>query len=129
MVLRIWENHEVTISDKYANRNNVFLTSFFRKQYKVETCMAPCTEAVSIFGTLLCFAANLTKDTVITIILKLAKRESSGLVKCISLSNLGIFVCQELSKPHSFHPNVKEAIIAWLLALQANINVITKTTL
>ncbi|VVC33952.1 Hypothetical protein CINCED_3A022064 [Cinara cedri] len=100
--------------------------------------MAPRAEAVSILGTLLCFPANLTKvpylkpdchqflitycpdikDTVITIMLKVAKREPSGLARCISLSNLGIFVCQELSKPHPFHPSIKEAIITLLLALQ-----------
>lgn len=59
--------------------------------------------------------------------LKVAKREPSGLARCISLSNLGIFVCQELSKPYPFHPSIKEAIITLLLALQVNINSVYQT--
>lgn len=53
--------------------------------------------------------------------LKVAKREPSALARCISLSNLGIFVCQELSN-NSHHPCIKEAIITLLLALQVIIN-------
>lgn len=52
--------------------------------------------------------------------LKVAKREPSGLARCIALSNLGIFVCQELSNTTK-HPCIKEAIITLLLALQVNI--------
>lgn len=53
--------------------------------------------------------------------LKVAKREPSGLARCISLSNLGIFLCQELSNG-SKHPCIKEAIITLLHALQVNAN-------
>ncbi|XP_026816588.1 ral GTPase-activating protein subunit alpha-1 isoform X1 [Rhopalosiphum maidis] len=99
--------------------------------------LAPRAEAVSILGSLLSFPSNLTKvpylkpdchqfvitycpdikDTVITIMLKVAKREPSALARCISLSNLGIFLCQELSN-NSKHPCIKEAIITLLHALQ-----------
>lgn len=52
--------------------------------------------------------------------LKVAKREPSGLARCIALSNLGIFICQELSNT-SKHVCIKEAIITLLLALQVHL--------
>ncbi|XP_050439323.1 ral GTPase-activating protein subunit alpha-1 isoform X2 [Adelges cooleyi] len=99
--------------------------------------MAPRAEAASILGSILSFPPNLTKvpylkpdchqfditycpdikDTVIMIMLKVAKREPLGLARCITLSNLGMFLCQELGN-NSKHPCIKEAIITLLLALQ-----------
>lgn len=55
--------------------------------------------------------------------LKVAKKEPSGLARCIALSNLGLFLSQELSH-NSKHPCIKEAIITLLLALRVNFNTI-----
>lgn len=49
--------------------------------------------------------------------LKVAKREPSTLARCMALSNLGLFLCQELNN-YCKHPCIKEAIITLLLALQ-----------
>ncbi|XP_050530859.1 ral GTPase-activating protein subunit alpha-1 isoform X4 [Daktulosphaira vitifoliae] len=98
---------------------------------------APRAEAASILGSILSYPLNLTKvpylkpdchqfnitycpdikDTVIMVLLKVAKREPLGLARCITLSNLGMFLCQQLGN-NSKHPCVKEAIITLLLALQ-----------
>jgi len=51
--------------------------------------------------------------------LKVAKREPSGLARCIALSNLGIFLCQELNNVNK-HECIKEAIFTLLLALQVS---------
>lgn len=57
------------------------------------------------------------QDQVLNLILKAGKTEVSGVARCIALSNLGIFLYQELCKNRK-HCKIKEAINTLLLALR-----------
>lgn len=104
-----------------------------------EVRSTPRSEAISILGALLSLPDQILKmpvltidttdlcplfcpdirDRVISIILKAGKTETAGVARCIALSNLGIFLYQELCKD-SRHPKIKEAINTLLLALRFN---------
>ncbi|BES90903.1 Rap/ran-GAP [Nesidiocoris tenuis] len=99
----------------------------------------PRTEAIAILGTILSFPRHLLslpvlepipdemvstyvpniRDLALQIILKAGKTEIAGVARCIALSDLGLFLYQELSK-NSKHPKIKEAINTLLLALRFN---------
>lgn len=99
----------------------------------------PRTEAISILGSLLSLPEQILRmpvletdshklsttncpdirDRVINIILKAGKTETAGVARCVALSNLGIFLYQELCRG-SRHPKIKEAINTLLLALRFN---------
>ncbi|KAK9497959.1 hypothetical protein O3M35_003854 [Rhynocoris fuscipes] len=57
------------------------------------------------------------REKILNLMLKAGKTEVSGLARCIALSNLGIFIYQELCKNQK-HIKIKEAINTLLLALR-----------
>ncbi|XP_073994212.1 probable Rho GTPase-activating protein CG5521 isoform X1 [Rhodnius prolixus] len=106
----------------------------------------PRMEAVSILGAMLSFPEQLMslpvlqpsedgliaapcpnlRDQVLNLILKAGKTEVSGVARCIALSNLGIFLYQELCKNRK-HCKIKEAINTLLLALRFNHKIVAQT--
>ncbi|XP_024085284.1 ral GTPase-activating protein subunit alpha-1 isoform X2 [Cimex lectularius] len=107
---------------------------------------SPRVEAISILGALLSFPDYLLelpvleanpdvmraskcpnlKDEVLKTILSAGKTEGAGVARCIALSNLGIFLHQELLRGAK-HPKIKEAINTLLLALRFNHKTVAQT--
>jgi hypothetical protein len=58
-----------------------------------------------------------TKDYVFTLLLRFGKMEQSGRARCIALSSIGIFMCEELRQGHA-HPKMREAISVLLMSLR-----------
>ncbi|KAK7603642.1 hypothetical protein V9T40_003641 [Parthenolecanium corni] len=96
--------------------------------------LTPRPDAVSVLTTLLSFSGivenfpsfkktpNIGDDLklrIVRILLHTAKREQSGLAKCVALSGLGIYLIQEFEKG-SKHASVNEAFNVILLALRFN---------
>jgi hypothetical protein len=58
-----------------------------------------------------------TKDYVFTLLLRFGKMEQSGRARCIALSSIGIFMCEELRQGQA-HPKMREAISVLLMSLR-----------
>uniref|UniRef100_A0A0A9X1L4 Ral GTPase-activating protein subunit alpha-1 n=3 Tax=Lygus hesperus TaxID=30085 RepID=A0A0A9X1L4_LYGHE len=122
---------------------SLLLVDFIQAIDSIVTCSeiknTPRTEAIAILGTILSFPKHLLalpvlepiaeemvssyiptiRDQALQIILKAGKTEVAGIARCIALSDLGLFLYQELIRD-SKHPKIKEAINTLLLALRFN---------
>ncbi|XP_014609505.1 PREDICTED: ral GTPase-activating protein subunit alpha-1 isoform X3 [Polistes canadensis] len=114
----------------YIHAANVILSS--------QDVEAPRTEAVSIIGSLLSLPATVAKlpllqpngsDTltkvcpdakehIVNILLRICRREPTGIARCLALSSIAMFVYRELSYKNR-HPRIPEAVTVLLLALRA----------
>ncbi|XP_065332020.1 ral GTPase-activating protein subunit alpha-1 isoform X2 [Cloeon dipterum] len=107
----------------------------------------PRTEAMSIIGALLSLnsiaenavlnpnsteysliTSSDTKDYIFTLLLRFGKMEQSGKARCIALSCIGIFLCEELRQRHS-HPKMRDAISVLLMSLRCNHKTIVKVAI
>jgi hypothetical protein len=58
-----------------------------------------------------------TRDYVFTLLLRFGKMEQSGRARCIALSSIGFFMCEELRQGQA-HPKMREAISVLLMSLR-----------
>lgn len=63
-----------------------------------------------------------TKDYVFTLLLRFGKMEQSGRARCIALSSICIFMCEELRQGQA-HPKMREAISVLLMSLRVNFRI------
>ncbi|XP_015178189.1 PREDICTED: probable Rho GTPase-activating protein CG5521 isoform X3 [Polistes dominula] len=114
----------------YIHAANVILSS--------QDVEAPRTEAVSIIGSLLSLPATVAKlpllqpngsdiltkvcpdakEHIVNILLRICRREPTGIARCLALSSIAMFVYRELSYKNQ-HPRIPEAVTVLLLALRA----------
>ncbi|XP_059477062.1 ral GTPase-activating protein subunit alpha-1 isoform X2 [Neocloeon triangulifer] len=107
----------------------------------------PRTEAMSIIGALLSLSSIVenavlnpnsteyslitssdTKDYIFSLLLRFGKMEQSGRARCIALSCIGIFLCEELRQGNS-HPKMRDAISILLMSLRCNHKTIVKVAI
>ncbi|XP_052275567.1 ral GTPase-activating protein subunit alpha-2-like isoform X4 [Dreissena polymorpha] len=107
---------------------------------------SPRLEAVSILGSLVCFAnhykdipalhadmerstvkADLVMERVVNLLLKAGKREPAGLARCIAINSLGIFLYEEISHGTRNHVKFAEAVNVLLATLGCKDRQVAKT--